>query len=216
MSNTLAIVHADDTKTPVDEIEGVTIDFRGRNSIVEIGEGSVFRGCRYIIGSNARVSIGTTHPRGHIGVAVNLIGDGEGRNLTIGAGTSIEGCRFSMAGGGPRVISVGENCMFSTGIRLSPSDGHAIFDLESGEVLNHARPITIGNHVWVGANATFTKGARVPDSTVVGTQALVSRQFDEENTAIAGVPAKVVRRGIGWDRQHVEKYVAQQQASRTR
>lgn len=211
-NNTLAIVHADGTTTPVDEIEGLTVIFQGRNSTVEIGEGSVFSRCRFTVGSNAQVKIGTTHPRGLIGVVVNLTGNGEGRTLTIGAGTSIEGCRFSMAGDGPRVIAVGENCMFSTGVSFRPSDGHAIFDLETGRVLNQAKPITLGNHVWVGANVTFLKGSRVPDNTIIGTQSLVTRQFDDENTAVAGNPAQVVRRGVGWDRQHVEKYVAQQTA----
>lgn len=209
-NNTLVIVHADGTRTSTDEIEGLTVDFKGRNSIVEIGGGSVFDRCRFTVGSNARVRIGTTHARGLIGVVVNLTGNGEGRELTIGAGTSIEGCRFSMAGDGPRVITIGENCMFSTGISFRPSDGHAIFDLETGRVLNHAKPITVGNNVWVGANVTFLKGSRVPNNTIVGTQSLVTRQFADENTAVAGNPAQVVRSGVGWDRQHVEKYVAKQ------
>lgn len=209
-NNTLVIVRADGTRTSVDEIEGLTIAFKGRNSVVEIGEGSVFDRCRFTIGSNARVIIGTTHPRGLIGVVVNLTGNGQGRELTIGAGTSVEGCRFSMAGDGPRVISIGENCMLSTGISFRPSDGHAIFDLETGRVLNHAKPIAVGDNVWVGANVTFLKGSRIPNNTIVGTQSLVTRQFAEENTAVAGNPAQVVRSGVGWDRQHVENYVAKQ------
>lgn len=207
-TNALMIVHADGSKSPIDEIDGLTVIFQGRNSTVEIGEGSVFNRCRFTVGSNAKISIGKTHPRGLIGVVVNLTGKGDGRVLRIGPGTSIEGCRFSMAGDGPRVIEVGDNCMMSTGISFRPSDGHAIFDLETGEVLNHAKPITIGNHVWVGANVTFLKGSTVPDNTIVGTQSLVTNAFAEENTAIAGVPARVVRRGVGWDRQHVEQYVA--------
>src|SRR5690606_26631049 len=106
-------------------------------------------------------SVGTTHPRGLIGVVVNLSGNGEGRILTIGAGTSIEGCRFSMAGDGARVVTIGENCLMSSGITFRPSDGHAIFDLETGEVLNHSKPIALGDHVWVGANVTFVKGSQV-------------------------------------------------------
>lgn len=212
-NNTLAIVHADGTKTPVEEIEGLTVTFQGRNNVVEIDEGSVFTKCRFIIGSNARIRIRKTSQRGLIGVVVNLTGNGEGRVLTIGAGAQIEGARFSMAGGGPRVVTIGEKCLMSTGIAFQPSDGHAIFDIETGEVLNHSKPITVGDHVWVGANATFMKGSAIPNNTIVGTQSLVTKKFEEENTAVAGVPAKVVRRGVGWDRMHVEKYAAQQSAA---
>lgn len=211
-SNTIAIVHADGTRTEVDEIEGLNIQFSGRNSSIEIGEGSRFTKCRFMVGSNAHVRIGTTHPRGLHNVVVNLTGNGEGRVLTIGAGTSIEGARFALGGDGPRSVTIGENCLMSSGITFRPSDGHAIFDLATGDVINPAKPIVIGDHVWVGAGVTFIKGSRVPNDTVVGTGALVSRQFTEENTAVAGNPAKVVRTGIGWDRQHVETYIPQKPA----
>ncbi len=209
-NNTLVIVHADGSKTPADEIEGLTLTFQGQNNVVEIGEGSVFSRCRFTLGSNARVSIGKTHTRGLIGVVVNLTGRGEGRALTIGAGTSIEGCRFAMAGDGPRVITIGDNCMMSTGITFRPSDGHAIFDLETGAVLNHAKPITVGDNVWVGADVVFLKGSKIPNNTIIGTQSLVTRRFEEEHTAVAGSPAQVVKRGVGWSREHVEKYAARQ------
>ncbi|MGL3151652.1 acyltransferase [Microbacterium sp. A82] len=212
-NNQIVLVSADGAKTLIDEFEGLTVTFKGRNSSVEIGEGSVFHGCRFVMGSNAHVSIGTTHHRGLIGVVVNLSGNGKERVLAIGRGTSIEGCRFAMAGDGPRSVTVGENCMMSTGIIFRASDGHAIFDLDSGEVLNQAQPIMIGDHVWIGANATILKGSQVANNTVIGTHSLVSRKFEDENTAIAGVPAKVVRRNIGWDRQHVEKYIEKQAAS---
>jgi len=209
-NNTLAIVHADGTKTPVDEIEGLTVQFSGRNSSIEIGEGSKFIKCRFMVGSNAQIKIATTHARGMHNVVVNLTGNGAGRVLTIGAGTSIEGCRFAMGGDGPRVVTIGENCLMSSGITFRPSDGHAIFDLATGEVINASKPIVIGTHVWVGAGVTFIKGSQVPNDTVVGTGSLVSRRFTEEHTAVAGNPAKIVRSGIGWDRQHVEKYAPAQ------
>lgn len=214
--NSFVIVNADGTTTPTEKFDGLTVTFRGSNSTVEIAEGAVFNNCRFTLGSNARISIGKTHHRGLRNVVVNLTGRGEGRTLTIGAGTSIEGCRFSMAGDGPRVVTIGADCMMSSGITFRPSDGHAIFDLDTGNVINHARPIVLGDHVWVGADVTFLKGGTVPDDTIVGTRSLVSRRFEEPNTAIAGAPAKIVRRRVGWDRAHVEDYAERSQAPRER
>lgn len=207
--NYFAIVQADGTETVVEKVDGLLVDFQGRNSSLRIGQGSVFHGCRFTFGSNAHVTIGTTHRRGLRNVVVNMTGRGESRTLRIGAGTSIEGCRFALAGDGPRAVTIGEDCMMSSGVTFRPSDGHAIFDLDTGEVVNHAAPIVVGDHVWIAADVTFVKGSVVADNTVVGTRSLVTREFPEENTVIAGAPAKVVRQRVGWDRKHVEEFVPQ-------
>ncbi|GAA5197293.1 hypothetical protein [Microbacterium jejuense] len=206
--NTLIVVRADGTRFPVEQMEGLTVDFRGEGSTIEIGEGSVFRNSKIIMGLEGLVSIGRTHRRGLNNTVVDMSGNGTGKLLSIGAGTSIEGCRFAMAGGGPREVRLGEHCLLSSNITFRPSDGHAIFDLTTGEVLNHAKPIHVGDHVWIGAGVTFVKGSRVAGNNVVGTQSLVSRRFDEQFTAIAGNPARVVKTSIGWDRAHVEDYDA--------
>lgn len=209
--NTLAVIRADGTRFPVEYIDGLTVEFRGDGGVIEIGEGSRFRNAKIIIGSDGRISIGRTHRRGLNNVSVDMSGHGSGKILTIGADTSVEGCRFAMAGGGPREVRIGERCMFSSNITFRPSDGHAIFDLASGAVLNEAKPITVGNHVWIGAGVTLVKGSVVADDTVIGTQSLVSRRFSESFTAIAGNPARVVKSGIGWDRAHVEDYLMSKQ-----
>lgn len=200
------MVKSDGTRVPTEAFDGLTVDFRGADAVVEIGEWSRFRNSRITMGDGGQVSIGKT--RRMINTVIDLSGQGQGKKLTIGTGTTIEGARFAMAGGGPRVVSIGKDCMLSSGITFRPSDGHAIFDLDTGRVINHAKPIIIGNHVWVGAGVTFVKGSRVSDNTIVGTGSLVSRSFEQQHIAIAGNPAAIVRANIGWDRAHVEEYEA--------
>ena len=44
------------------------------------------------------------------------------------------------------------------------------------------------------------QGVKLPNNTVVGYRAVVTKSFDEQFTAIAGVPARVVRKNITWSR----------------
>ena len=75
-----------------------------------------------------------------------------------------------------------------------------LLDLETGERLNPSVGIRIADRVWVGRDVQILKGVVLQPETVVATRSLVSRAFDEGNCVIAGVPAKVVKRGIRWDR----------------
>ena len=68
-----------------------------------------------------------------------------------------------------------------------------------GKRINPSRDIVIGNHVWIGTQVTCLKGARVADNCIIGACALVTGTFPEGNCALAGVPAKVVRRDVNWD-----------------
>lgn len=53
-------------------------------------------------------------------------------------------------------------------------------------------PCEIGNDVWIGANATVLRGARVGDGAVIGANALVRSDIPPYAIAV-GVPAKVIR-----------------------
>ncbi len=98
-------------------------------------------------------------------------------------------------------INIGENCMFSEGISIRNTDGHPIYDAETKECLNkiqYGNGIDIGDHVWIGLNATILKNAKIPDNTIIGTQAVVTKQFSEQGSIIAGNPAKIIKHNIIW------------------
>jgi acetyltransferase-like isoleucine patch superfamily enzyme len=67
-----------------------------------------------------------------------------------------------------------------------------------GEVRPTSGPISIGNHVWIGSRATILKGAVIPDDTAVAAGAVVSGQFTEPGTVLAGCPARMVRKNVVW------------------
>ena len=54
-------------------------------------------------------------------------------------------------------------------------------------------PVSIGNDVWLGANVTILKGARIGDGCVVATGSVVTAGEYPPRSVIAGVPARVVK-----------------------
>ena len=54
-------------------------------------------------------------------------------------------------------------------------------------------PIHIGKNVWIGSNATILPGVTIGDGAIVAAGAVVTKDV-AENTIVAGVPAKLLRK----------------------
>ena len=88
--------------------------------------------------------------------------------------------------------------MFSYGITIRNNDIHKIFDITTQSTLNQPRDIKIANHVWIAPNATILKGVTIHDNSIIGTNALVTKEC-QPNSIMAGNPAKIVKQNINWD-----------------
>lgn len=96
-------------------------------------------------------------------------------------------------------ISIGDNCLFGWNITMMDSDGgHQLLDKLTDKIVNPAVPIVLGNHVWVGSEASILKGSFIPDGCVVGFKSNVCGFFENSNSAIVGNPAKVIKNDIVW------------------
>lgn len=124
-------------------------------------------------------------------------------NLDIQEGFSIEsGGNFLLYNSG-NVLKIGSNCMFSNMVTIRCGDTpHLLFDKETGEYLDVSEGVFIGEHVWVGERAYITKRATVPRESVVAACSVVTKRFTEEHIVVAGNPAKIVRQGVQWIRNH--------------
>jgi maltose O-acetyltransferase len=58
--------------------------------------------------------------------------------------------------------------------------------------LEAARPITIGNSVWIGGGAIVLPGVTVGQNSVIGAGAVVTRDVPD-NAVVVGNPARVLR-----------------------
>lgn len=56
----------------------------------------------------------------------------------------------------------------------------------------YARPVKIGNDVWLSANVTVCGGVTIGDGCVIGAGSVVTRDIPP-NTFAAGVPCRVIR-----------------------
>lgn len=98
-------------------------------------------------------------------------------------------------------LRIGERCLFAEDVIIRTGDSHSIF-CENGKRINHARNISIGNHVWIGNRTFLLKGTEVGDDSVVGTGAIVTKSFKKE-VILAGVPAQIVKENVNWDSERV-------------
>lgn len=121
-----------------------------------------------------------------------------GAAIKIGHKTTIQQARFICAE--PGRIDVGEDCMFSEQIYMVNSDMHSIIDVATGRRINPAADISIAPHVWVGLGVTLLKGSRIGRDAIVAAHSLVRGEVPA-NALVAGVPVRVVRTGVTWDRR---------------
>lgn len=101
-------------------------------------------------------------------------------------------------------VVIGDDVMLASENEIRADDGHAIFDVVTDRRVNRSKDISIGNHVWVAKRAALLGGARVADGSVIGFGALVTGQVPN-NSVAAGVPARVIRRNVAWERPHLSR-----------
>lgn len=106
-------------------------------------------------------------------------------------------------------ISIGKNVFFNTGCSFQDRGGIMIGDgTQLGQnvilaTLNHGispdkrnitypKPIIIGKNVWIGSGAIVVPGITIGDNAVIAAGAVVTKDVNE-NTVVAGVPAREVK-----------------------
>jgi acetyltransferase-like isoleucine patch superfamily enzyme len=89
-------------------------------------------------------------------------------------------------------VTIGERCAISWDVLITDTDYH---QLDGGEA---TAPVTIGDHVWIGARAAVLKGVTIGDGAVVAAGALVTRDVPA-GALVGGVPATVLREGVTWN-----------------
>jgi acetyltransferase-like isoleucine patch superfamily enzyme len=183
----------------------------GRNNVLNIGN----RAClnKVIIkiqGSNNKIYIGDNT---FIGKNTRLYIFGNNLELYIGKNCTINHDDELLVQEDNSKIYIGDDCMLSHHINLRTSDAHPIYDAVTGKRSNPAADIRIGNHVWIGANVIVQKGVSIGDGCVIGTYSVVNRKISNPsmangetdslpvNSCIAGIPAKVVKQNIRWERE---------------
>lgn len=203
------------------DIEGLKIEDSGENNTITVEEGSVFKGCKIILkGNDNNIYLGKAllykslvlnfkgnNKRFEVKASNKNINNlkftsirGNNQTFTIGENFSCGGLEVQM-NDGDETFTIGDNGLFSWGIKVRTSDGHSVVDLETDAAINLPKNVHIADRVWVGEDVSFLKGAKISADSVVGSRAVVTKSFNKTNVVIAGFPAVIVKENIYWDRR---------------
>ena len=177
-------------------IKHTKFDINGKNNIIHIGTKARLRNCKFtIIGNNCKIIIGNNHT---IITDVHFWCQDDNSTIIIGDDFTIEGGHIASTEGCS--IIIGNDCMFSNDIEIRNGDSHSIIKMDDNKRTNHAEDVYIGNHVWLTAHVRVLKGSIIPSNSIIGNSSIVSHKFQKENSIYAGIPCKLIKTGIDWDR----------------
>ena len=113
----------------------------------------------------------------------------EGAKLVFGGGYANHGLKIDCY----TAITVGRNVAIAQNVSIRDSDNKST----TADLPTEHMPVKIGDNVWIGMNATILKGVNIGDGCIIAAGSVVVRSVPD-NTLVAGVPARVIRKGVQW------------------
>lgn len=111
-----------------------------------------------------------------------------GTFISVGARTFIN---YNLTALDVAPITIGEDCQIGPNVQLlTPT--HPVDPQPRRDRLEAAKPISIGDNVWLGGGAIVLPGVTIGDNSVIGAGAVVTRDVPANSVAV-GNPARVVR-----------------------
>lgn len=111
-----------------------------------------------------------------------------GENIHLGARTFVNSGLTALD---VAPITIGADCQIGPNVQLlTPT--HPVDPQPRRDKLEAAKPITIGDNVWLGGGVIVCPGVSIGDNTVVGAGSVVVRDLPADVVAV-GNPARVVR-----------------------
>lgn len=88
-------------------------------------------------------------------------------------------------------VTIGSRTLFGPNVQIYTAT-HPMGHKERASGLEYARPITIGEDVWVGGSAVICPGVSIGDRSVIGAGSVVTKDIPADVFA-AGNPCRVIR-----------------------
>jgi acetyltransferase-like isoleucine patch superfamily enzyme len=197
-------------------------DIKGTGNNLKLDSSALFVKCKFdIVGDNNELIIEdstffsnvTFYIRGNnnkIIVSKNVMFNNGGSlwiedencEIRIGKYTRFEDVHIAATEPNSKIL-IGNDCLFAYDIDLRTGDSHSIIDIISNKRINYAQNIIIGNHVWIASHVSILKGANILSNSIVATRSVVTKSFDKENILLGGVPAKILKENITWDKKRI-------------
>lgn len=91
-----------------------------------------------------------------------------------------------------REVWIGDNVMIGPNTLIT-TVGHPLTPMGRRKHLGIAKPVRIGNDVWIGGNVTILPGVTIGNNVVVAAGAVVTKDIPD-NSLVGGVPAKLIKK----------------------
>lgn len=88
-------------------------------------------------------------------------------------------------------IHIGDNCMLAPGVQIYTAT-HVLDPVERNSGKEYAKPVIIGDNVWIGGHAIINPGVTIGDNVVVASGAVVTKDVPN-NVVVGGNPARIIK-----------------------
>lgn len=88
-------------------------------------------------------------------------------------------------------VTIGSRTMFGPNVQVYTAT-HPVNHVERSSGKEYAKPISIGEDVWIGGSAVICPGVTIGDRTIIGAGSVVTKNIPADVLA-AGNPCKVIR-----------------------
>ncbi len=114
-----------------------------------------------------------------------------GKNIHVGARTFVN---FNLTALDVATIHIGDDCQIGPNVQLL-TPIHPIEPQPRKDKLEGAKPIVIGDNVWLGGGVIVCPGVTIGENSVIGAGSVVTRDIPA-NVVAVGNPARVIRENI--------------------
>lgn len=196
------VVHLNETDGS--EFISSSVEFVGTGNVLYVEDGAKLRNTRLrFLGNDSVIHIRKSSRYTRVIASVF-----EESVLYLGPGASFTAEARFLPTERKHVI-IGRDAMFSSRVTFRTADPHLVYAVGNHQRVNPSASIWIGDHVWLGEDTLLLKGARVGSGSILAARALITKSVPSNSTA-AGVPARLVGRGIFWTRPSVHAYTQAQ------
>ena len=88
-------------------------------------------------------------------------------------------------------VTIGDDCFIGPNVSIYTAC-HSTDPVERNTRQEWAKPVTIGNNVWIGGSVTILPGVTIGDNVTIGAGSVVTHDIPSNSVAV-GNPCKVVK-----------------------